>query len=215
MSPSLRIALLLPLSLAAFVVLFVMPDVDLGWLGGIALLGGSWLAWYQLWLALRDGAAQARLGEGGAWPSPGEQGAWIGAFFTAVILAYLGLHGDEMIGPDGGRAREASAIGRHIAFLVVAWLVVMQVLRNHRRDAVEADERDRAIQARAASWARGGLVVFLIGVAVLTAFTPPARLAWASPMRVSNVMMAAVIASCLLEYLVTGVAYWRDRRAVA
>lgn len=210
MSRSLRYAVLIPLSVLAFYVLFVLPDVDLGWPGGLALIAGAWLVWYLLWATWK--ASGTSLGEAVAAVSPGEQRAWIGLLFTLAILLYFGLRAAQMVDTDGGRAPEATAIGRHIGMMVVAWLVVMQVLAQRWRDKVEADERDRAIEARAAGWARGSLVVFVVALAVLFAFTPPDRLAWARPMTLSNMLMAGLIGSCLLEYLVTGLAYWRDRR---
>jgi hypothetical protein len=208
----LRYAVLVPCSVLAFYVLFVLPDIDLGWPGGLAMLGAAWLVWYLLWATMRESAATARSDEA-ALPtaSPGEQQAWIGFVFTLAILAYYAVRGPLMVAADGSRAPEAAAIGRHIGFLVVAWLVVMQVLRKHWRDSVEQDERDRMIQARATRWARGGLSVFVIGVAVTFAFTPLDRLHWAQPMTISNLMMFGLIAASLLEYLVTALAYWRGR----
>lgn len=49
MSRYLRYAILIPLSVVAFYVLFVLPDINLGWFGGLALLAGSWCVWYLLW----------------------------------------------------------------------------------------------------------------------------------------------------------------------
>ncbi|MCX7514513.1 hypothetical protein [Frateuria sp. STR12] len=209
MKRSLRYAVLVPLSVLAFYVLFVLPDVDLGWPGGLAVLVGAWVVWYLLWATWQSPAANA--GEAVAAISPGEQRAWIGLMFTLAILLYFGLRAPQMVAADGGRAPEAGAIGGHIAMLVIAWLVVMQVLRQRWRDKVQADERDRAIQARATEWARSGLAIFVIALAVTFAFSPVDRLAWAKPMTLSNLLMAGLIGSCLLEYLVTGLAYWRDR----
>lgn len=212
MPRSLRYAVLIPLSILAFYVLFVLPDVDLGWPGGLAVLVGAWFVWYLLWATMRETAAAAKTGETAVPISPGEQRAWIGLIFTAAILVYYALRGSQMVAVDGTMAPEASAIGRHIGMLVVGWLVVMRVLRKRWRDTVEEDERDRTIQARASSWARIGLSVFVLGIAVMFAFSPLDHLQWAKPMVISNLMMAGLIASSLLEYVVTGVAYWRDRR---
>jgi len=209
MNRSLRYAVLVPLSVIAFLVLFVLPDVRLGWPGSLAVLLGAWTVWYLLWSTARAPAAAGD--EAVAAMSPGEQRAWIGLVFTLAILVYFGLRAPRMVAPDGGMAPEAAAIARHIAMLVISWLVVMQVLRQYWRDRVEADERDRAIQARATDWARGGLVVFVIGLAVTFAFSPLERLAWAGPMTISNLLIAGLVGSCLLEYLVTGLAYWRGR----
>ncbi|MBS0576491.1 MAG: hypothetical protein JSS45_08730 [Proteobacteria bacterium] len=212
MKQSLRYLIFVPLSVLAFYALFVLPDIDLGWPGGLAVLAAAWLIWYQLWLTLRASAQAAQRGElAKAAASPGEQGAWIGLLFTAAILVYFALRSPLMVAADGGLAPEATSIGRHIGMLVVGWLVVMQVLRNHWRDRVEADERDRTIEARANGWARGSISVFVVGLAVTFAFTPVERLHWAQPMMVSNLLMMGLVASCALEYAVTAVAYWRDR----
>jgi hypothetical protein len=212
MSRSLRYAVLVPLSILAFYVLFVLPDIDLGWPGGLAVLAGAWLVWYLLWATMRDSATAAKTSETAVPVSPGEQRAWIGLIFTAAILLYYALRGSQMVAADGTMAPEASAIGKHIGMLVVGWLVVMRVLRRRWRDTVEEDERDRGIHARANSWARVGLSVFVLCIAVMFAFSPLDHLAWAKPMTISNLMMTGLIASSLLEYAVTGFAYWRDRR---
>lgn len=212
MPRSLRYAVLVPLSVLAFYVLFVLPDIDLGWPGGLAMLASAWLVWYLLWATLRETAAAAKTDESVAPVSPGEQRAWIGVAFTAAILVYYALRSSQMVAADGSMAPEASAVGRHIAMLVIGWLVVMQVLRKRWRDTVEADERDRQIEAHAGGWARGGLSIFVLALAVMFAFSPPAQLAWAKPMTMSNLLMTGLIASCLLEYAVTGLSYWRDRR---
>ncbi len=211
MPQSLRYAILIPLSLLAFYVLFVLPDIDFGWLGGLAILAGAWLVWYLLWATIQKSAAEAGTDESLATISPGEQRAWVGLVFSAGILVYFALHGAQMVAADGSMAPEASRIGRHIVMLIIFWLIVMQVLRQRWRDAVEQDERDRFIQARASNWARMGLSIFVIGIALMFAFSPLANLAWAKPMTISNLMMFGLIATSALEYSVTGVAYWRDR----
>lgn len=215
MKRSLRFALLIPLSLAAFAVLFLLPGIHLGWVGSGAVLVAAWVVWYLLWRALRERSAQSSHSDGVAMPSPGEWRAWIGLLFSAAILLYLGTHNAQMVATDGSMSRAAAPIGRHIALLVIAWLVVMQVLRKYWRDTVQSDERDRVIQTRATSWARAALVVFVIALAVMFAFSPLDRLQWATPMTLSNLLIASVIGSCVLEYLVSGLSYWHDRRDFA
>lgn len=212
MSYPLRLALLIPLSIAAFYVLFILPDIDLGWVGGLALLAAAWVVWYLLWRTLRELAGRARGSDTIAAPSPGEWRAWVGLLFTAAILVYYALRGSQMVAADGTMAPEASSIGEHIGMLVVGWLVVMRILRKYWRDTVEQDERDHQIQTRASHWARGGLSVFMLGLAVMLAFTPLDHLRWAVPMALSNMLMFALIAASLVEYLVSGISYWRDRR---
>lgn len=214
MPRAVRYAVLIPLSVLAFYVLLVQPDIDLGWPGGVAMLAAAWLVWYLLWSTMRESAAAAKTDESVAPVSPGEQRAWIGLIFTVAILVYYALHSSQMVATDGSMAPEASAIGRHIGMLVIGWLVVMQVLRKRWRDTVESDERDRQIEARASGWARAGLSIFVLAMAVMFGFSPLDHLAWAKPMTISNVLMIGLIGSCLLEYAVTGLSYWRDRRGV-
>ena len=210
MNRTLRFAILAPLSVLAFYLLFVLPDIDLGWPGSLALLGASWLVWYLLWATLQERKG-SQSSEETPTASPGEQSAWIGLLFTAGILLYYALRASQMVAADGTMAPESSTIGRHIGFLVVCWLLVMRLLRKRWRDKVEQDERDRIIQARASDWARYGLSVFVLGVAMMFAFSPLDHLQWAKPMTISNLMMIALIGSSALEYAVTGATYWRDR----
>lgn len=212
MSRTLRYAVLIPLSVMAFYVLLVQPDIDLGWPGGLAVLAAAWLVWYLLWATMQQSATVAKTDESVAPVSPGEQRAWIGLIFTVAILIYYALRGSQMVAADGSMAPEAAAIGRHIGMLVIGWLVVMQVLRKRWRDTVETDERDRQIEAHASGWARSGLSIFVLALAVMFAFSPLDRLTWAQPMVISNLLMTGLIASSLLEYAVTGLSYWRDRR---
>src|SRR6185437_6254499 len=104
MSRNLRYFVLVPLSVLAFYVLFVLPDIDLGWPGGLAMLGGSWLVWYLLWKTMCESTAAAGSDESVSSASPGEHMAWTGLVFTLAILAYYGLRGSLMVAPDGTRA---------------------------------------------------------------------------------------------------------------
>lgn len=210
--PTLHYLILVPLAVVAVYVLFIAPDVDLGWIGSLLMLGGAWTVFYLLWRGPTvipsngddDGEAPATV-------SAAERDAWVGLAFTAVILAYFTLRASLMVDADGSMAPEASEIGRHIAVLVIGWVVLSSILRRSQRDAVNEDERDKAIAHRATAWARMTLVVFVIGVAVTFAFSPAERLQWAGPMVISNMMMFGLIISCLIEYAVTALDYLRQR----
>ena len=52
MSHRLRLAFLLPLSLLFAVVLFVLPDFDLGIPGGLAVVVCAWVVWISTWVSL-------------------------------------------------------------------------------------------------------------------------------------------------------------------
>lgn len=210
--------ILVPLAAIAVYVLFIAPDVDLGWIGNLLMLGACWTVFYLLWRGPKPDAEQTD-GEHSsgsdllAGLSPAELSAWVGLAFTAAILAYFALRSSQMVADDGSMAPEASAIGQHIGILVIGWLVLSSILRSGQRDAVSEDERDRVIAHRATGWARMALVVFVIGVAVTFAFTPPEHLQWAAPMVISNMMMFGLLVSCLFEYGITALAYLRDRLA--
>lgn len=89
MSRTLRYAVLTPLSVLASCVLFVLPDIDLGWPGGVAMFLAAWLVGYLLPAATQVSAVAGKTDESIASVSPGEQRAWIGLVFTAAILILL------------------------------------------------------------------------------------------------------------------------------
>jgi uncharacterized membrane protein len=109
-----------------------------------------------------------------------------------------------------GRTR--TRIGRNIALLAIAWAILSQVLHVRWRGKVQEDERDREIEARAGVSARLTLSVYAIGLAVMFGFSPIAKLAWAPPPMIAHLLVIGLILSCLVEYAVTALSYWRDRR---
>ena len=59
---------------------------------------------------------------------------------------------------------------------------------------------------------RGALVFVVIGVAVMLGISPARKLEWATPIAIANLLIFALIWSCFVEYVVTALSYWRDRR---
>lgn len=171
---------------------------------GVALLMS--VAWGSL-------HAISRLPAGGAddCASPGEWRAWIALGFTMAIAAYAITHATVFQGPRLAQNPDALRIGRNIALLAIAWAILSKLLASRRLDKVQEDERDRAVAARAGSWARTTLVVYAIGLALLLAFSPAERLAWAPPPMVAHLLVVGLILSCAVEYGVIALAYWRDR----
>ena len=143
--------------------------------------------------------------------SPGEWRAWLGLASTLVIGAYAIVHAHVFQGAPLWHNPDAIRVGRNIAMLLVAWAILSRVLDARWRSAVQRDERDREIEARAAQWARIALVVILVAYAVLFSFSPAERLAWAPPPMVGHLLIVGLIASCVVEYAVTAFSYWRDR----
>src|SRR3546814_7402838 len=56
---------------------------------------------------------------------------------------------------------EATAVGRNLVLLLVAWAVLSSVVASRWKGQVQEDERDREIARHASGWWRGALIVFL------------------------------------------------------
>ncbi len=178
--------------------------IDTGNAGVALLMTAAWVSLYAI----------SRMPDGGIGQavSPGEWRAWLAFGFTAAIAVYAIAHAAVFQGPPLFRNPDAGRVGRNIAMLVIAWMVLSRVLGARWRAKVEADERDRAIEACAASCASTSLGVYVIGLAVMLAFSSTDKLAWAPPPMIAHLLVIGLILSCVVEYGVTAVAYWRDRR---
>ena len=143
--------------------------------------------------------------------SPGEWKAWIGVVFMAVAVAYFLAKIRVFQGAGPPFNREATAVGRNLVLLLVAWTVLSSVVASRWKGQVQEDERDREIARHAIGWWRGALVVFVVGLAVMLGFSPAEKLRWASHMMIANLLVLALMWGCLVEYAATAVAYWRDR----
>jgi hypothetical protein len=195
------------LALVAFWVLLAGPEELLGLdLGGFGIGLSALVAWLAIY-----GISAAPRGELDELVSPGEWKAWIGAGFSALVAGYLLAKGDVIASVTD--YRDLGRIGRNIVLLLISWAVVSQVLAWRWKGAVLADERDREIEVRAAGWGRAATVVAVIGIAVLLGLSPAAKLAWATHIVIAHLLIFALVVSCLVEYAVAGVAYWRDRVA--
>jgi hypothetical protein len=195
------------LALVAFWVLLAGPEEILGLdLGGF----GIGLSALVAWLAIH-GISAAPRGVLDESVSPGEWKAWVGAGFSALVVGYQLTKADVIAGATD--VHDLGRIGRNIVLLLIAWAVVSWVLQQRWKGAVLADERDRDIEVRAAKWGRTSTCVAVIGIAVTLGLTPAARLAWATPIVVAHMLILALVVSSLVEYAVSGVSYWRDRRA--
>ena len=202
---------LIVLAGVALWLLLAGPDRLFGWrvepLGMALLVGSVWGLLHAVSRLPREALARSA--------SPSEWKARVGASFTLVAIAYFlsNLH----VFSDAGFLRNpgATAAGRNLVLLLVAWTILSQVLASRLKGVVEADERDREIAVEAAGWGRGALVVCVIGIAVMLGFTPAERLDWATPLMIGNLLVFALMWGWLCEYAATLAFYWRDRRASA
>jgi drug/metabolite transporter (DMT)-like permease len=143
--------------------------------------------------------------------SRGEWRAWLGCAFAVVIGVYSLVHAPAFQGPPLTHNPDANHVGRNVVMMLVSWMIFARVLDQGWRGGVREDERDREIAARATGWARMTLVVLAIAMAVLLSFSPAERLAWAPPPMIGHLLIVGLIVSCVVEYVVTALSYWRDR----
>lgn len=205
--PKWGLAGLVALAGLSFWILLAGPEEILGLdLGKFSIGVSALVAW-----AAVHGVTAAPRGELDEVVSPGEWRAWVGLGFTAMVAGYLLAKAGVIAGADDVRA--LGKVGGNIVLLLIAWAVVGQALRWRWKGQVLEDERDREIEGMAAGWARGALVVAVVGCAVLLGFTPDERLAWATPIATAHLLVFALVWHTLVEYAATVIAYWRDRRA--
>lgn len=201
-----RVGLLLVAGLALWLLLAGpqrLLGVDTGNLGVALLITVAWVSLYRI--------SRIPRGELESIVSPGEWRAWLGLGFTGAAMLYflskahVFQHGSVFDNPA------AAAVGRNLVLLMVAWMILSQVLGS-RWKGVQEDERDREIERQAAAWGRGALSFCLVGLAVTLAFSPAERLQWATHLMIANLLVFALIWSCVVDYAASVVHYWRDRR---
>lgn len=178
--------------------------IDIGLLGSALLVGTAWIALYAV-STMPEGALEQGM-------APGEWQAWIGTVFMGAATSYFvsKLHlfqGDSLAGMPHARV-----IVRNLVMLLIAWTVLSQVLASRWKGRVQADERDRDIEVRAAAWGRGVLVCAVITLAVTLGLSPADRLGWATHFMVGNLLVLALMCGWLVESAATALLYWRDRR---
>lgn len=178
--------------------------VDAGNVGMFLLITTAWVSLYALYRLPR--------GEFEKNVAPGEWKAWIGAAFMAVSIAYFLGKAHVFQGPPVPHNPDATAVGRNLVLLLIAWAVLSGVVASRWKGEVEEDERDRRIAAQAVAWGRGALLFCIVGIAAMLTFSPPEKLRWATHLMIANMMVFALMWGWLCEYLATAVHYWRDRR---
>ncbi len=203
-------SLLLMAGLALWLLLAGAGDllgVDIGSLGMALLITTAWVS-----LTAVSRIPRGELEQGIA---PGEWKAWIGTVFMGVATLYFaktlpGFQSESI--PDVPSAR---VVVRNLVMLLIAWTVLSRVLASRWQGRVQADERDREIEARAVGWGRGLLIVAVVTLAVTLGLSPAERLDWATPFMIGNLLILLLMCGWLVEYATTAALYWHDRRGVA
>ncbi|MFT3806810.1 hypothetical protein [Arenimonas sp.] len=204
--PAWGLAGLVALAGLAFWLLLAGPDRLFGLdTGNVGIALTALVAWSAL-----HGVSVAPRSEMENAVSPGEWKAWVGVGFSALGIAYFLSKAHLFAGATD--LRDVQAVGRNLVLMLIAWTVLGWLLENRWKGRVQKDERDREIENDASGWGRGALVFVVIGVAVMLGLSPARKLEWATPIAVSNLLVFALIWSCFVEYVVTALSYWRDRR---
>ena len=181
--------------------------IDIGTLGMVLLVAAAWTS-----LAAVSTMPRGEFEQGIA---PGEWQARIGLVFMVVAVVYFLARLHVFQGQATVHAPGARAVARNLVLLLVAWTVLSQVLAARWKGRVQKDERDRAIEVKAAGWGRGVLVFGIVGLAVTLGLSPADRLDWATPFLLGNLLVLALMVGWLAEHAATVVLYWRDRLGVA
>ena len=195
-------------AMLAFWALLAGPDVllgvDLGKWGTALLVAVAWVSMFAV--------SRTPPGEAERSLSPGEWKAWVGVAFMLAATGYFVAKAHVFVDGHAWDNHEARAVGRNLVLLLVAWSVLNGVLGARWKGRVQQEERDREIGQQAAGWGRGALTACMIGLAVMLAFSPADRLAWATHFMIANLLVFALMWGWLCEYAATAVMYWRDRR---
>ena len=182
--------------------------LPLGWVGSVLFVAATWFC--------VDALHRIPHSDDEAAIAHGEWQAWVGVAFVGAVIASSLLNADVFQSQVPiGRNPEASAVGKHIGTLFVAWLVLAWVLKQRWAGKVLADERDTRIELVASQWGRFATTFCVIGIAVLLGFSDTERLREFSYPFIAHMLLFALLWGLWFDQLMTALLYWRDRRATA
>ena len=177
---------------------------DAGNLGMVLLIVSAWGLLYSVSRLPSEALARSA--------SPAEWKARVGAGFTLVAMAYFFAKMHAFNDAPIPHNPDATAVGRNLVLLLIAWTILSSVLASRWKGVVEEDERDLEIAVQAAGWGRGALIFSIVGIAVMLGFTPASRLAWATPLMIGNLLIFALMWGWLCEYMATLISYRNDKK---
>lgn len=186
------------------------PEAVLGWdagrVGMVLLIGSAWGLLYTVSRTPREALANAA--------SPAEWQARVGTGFIVAAMLYFFSKMSVLDTPAIAHDPDAIAVGRNLVMLLIAWAILSSVLASRWKGAVDADERDREIAAKAAGWGHGALIFSLVGMALMLGF-PAEKLEWATPSMIGNLLVFVLMWGWLCEYVATLAYYRSDRKGAA
>ena len=177
---------------------------DTGQLGMVSLIASAWGLLYVVSRMPREALQRSA--------SPAEWKARVGAAFTAIAIAYFLAKMHVFNNAALPHNPDATAVGRNLVMLLIAWTILSDVLASRWKGAVEEDERDREIMVMAAGWGHRVLIFSIVGIAVMLSISPASRLEWATPLLIGNMLIFALMWGWLCEYAAMLVYYSSDRK---
>src|SRR4249920_1464705 len=146
-----------------------------------------------------------------------ERRAWAGMLFIALVF----INFVRFMFTNAYLDSPPTSIGEipsthfmwNLFVLLIAWAVVANAIRGPKTDQVDLDERDLRMHRsadRAGDWA---FTLVVIGIVLLLAFLPAARLAWwLSPLIAANALVGLLIGRSLVEHVCLVACYAIARR---
>lgn len=174
--------------------------IDTGWIGSLLMPFGVWSTLY--------GLAHTRTNPE-SLVSFGEKQTIISLVITVTIALYFFVTLASMGWNINIHSRETGRMVTNIVLMLVGTSIITTIMRERERGMVVEDERDNAIQQRAASMSHGLLIACLLLVIVFVGFNPPARIAWATPVVIAHSLLGILMTTEIVRY---GYQWWLYRR---
>ncbi len=146
-----------------------------------------------------------------------ERRAWTGLLFLTLVFVNFARFMVAIAHLDSTPVSISEMPSRHFMWnlfvLLIAWIVVANAIRGPKTDLVELDERDLRMQHRANRAGDWAFTFVVIGVVLLLAFLPEARLAWwLSPLIAANALIGLLIGRSMVEHACLVACYALERR---
>lgn len=146
----------------------------------------------------------------------GEWKAWVDSAFLITIFVLMAFGIRAFLGAQPVfDAPEAHQLGRVIAGIFIAWVIVSHLLRKRWANTVVADERDTQIALKTTQLSLYMLVCGLIAFAVGLSANPIDRLQWLSYALIAHLIIMIIVLAHLIGNLAQIAYYLRDRRSTA
>jgi hypothetical protein len=130
--------------------------------------------------------------------SVAERRAWTGLLFLMLVFVSFARFMVSIADLDSTPMAIAEIPSKHFMWslfvLLIAWAVVAKTIRGPATDLVELDERDLRIQHRANRAADSAFIFVVVGIVLLLAYLPGARLGWwLSPLIAAHALIGLLI----------------------